>query len=80
MGWLENFVVDRGAAVRLKVAGSFAYPYKPLVQVDDFQPVGELFAVSILDGTADIIFPKGEHLHVPARVVYLFNDADVASD
>lgn len=81
MGWLEDFVVDRGAAVNLEIARRFALPYKPLVEVDGLEPVGELSGVSIVRGTADVIIPPNNtHVQIPAREVYLFSDEDVASD
>lgn len=81
MGCLENFVIDHGTAVNLEIARRFALPYKPLVQVDGLEPVGELFGVSIVRGTADVIIPPNDtHVHIPAGKVYLFSDTDVASD
>lgn len=81
MGWLEDFVIDRATAVNLKIARTFALPDKPLVKVDRLEPVGELFDVSILRGTADIIIPPDKaHVQIPAREVYLFGDADVVSE
>ncbi len=81
MGWLENFVIDRGTAINLEIARRFALPYKPLVQVEGLEPVGELCGVSILGGTADIIIPpNNEHVQIPAGKVYFFSDTDVASD
>ncbi len=81
MGWLENFVRDRATAVNFKIARGFALPYQPLVEVDNIEPIGELFNVSILRGTAEIIIPPNkEHVQIQARKVYLFSDADVGSE
>lgn len=78
MGLLERFVLDRAVAINLFIAKKCSGAVKPLIEVDDMPLVGQLEAVSVKNGTAEVVMPIDKHLQVPARKVYLFNDADVA--